>query len=43
MTDAPDAPLAAALSRAPQGNLHKEAEKLARQNKLFVRERIDLL
>ena len=43
MTDAPDAPLAAALARAPQGNLHKEAEKLARQNKLFVRERIDLL
>jgi len=35
--------LAAALERAPQGNLHKEAEKLARQNKLFVRERIDLL
>jgi hypothetical protein len=31
------------LARAPKGNLHKEAEKLARQNKLFVRERIDLL
>ena len=25
------------------GNLHKEAEKLARQHKLFVRDRIDLL
>ncbi|MFN8051103.1 MAG: acyl-CoA carboxylase subunit beta [Acidimicrobiales bacterium] len=39
MTDS----LADALARAPQGNLHKEAEKLARQNKLFVRERIELL
>jgi acetyl-CoA carboxylase carboxyltransferase component len=39
MTD----PLATALERALQGNLHKEAEKLARQNKLFVRERIELL
>jgi len=29
--------------RALQGNLAKEAEKLARQNKLFVRERIALL
>jgi len=35
--------LAQALERAPKGNLHKEGEKLARQNKLFVRERIDLL
>jgi len=35
--------LAAARERAVQGNLHKEGEKLARQNKLFVRERIDLL
>ncbi len=35
--------LAAALTRAPQGNLHKEAEKLARQAKLFVRDRIELL
>src|SRR5215216_214811 len=30
-------------TRARSGNLHKEAEKLARQNKLFVRDRIDLL
>src|SRR5882672_3935369 len=30
-------------ARALQGNLHKEAEKLARQNKLFVRERLALL
>ena len=33
----------AASERALQGNLHKEAEKLARQNKLFVRERLALL
>ena len=32
-----------AADRALQGNLHKEAEKLARQNKLFVRERLALL
>ena len=32
-----------AAERALQGNLHKEAEKLARQNKLFVRERLALL
>ena len=53
MAPMPDAPsdaaadhaqrLAAALTRAPQGNLHKEAEKLAKANKLFVRERIELL
>jgi acetyl-CoA carboxylase carboxyltransferase component len=35
--------LASALERAVQGNLHKEAEKLARQHKLFVRDRIELL
>ena len=35
--------LSGALERATKGNLHKEGEKLARQNKLFVRERIDLL
>ena len=34
---------AAASERALQGNLHKEGEKLARQNKLFVRERLALL
>ncbi len=32
-----------ATERALQGNLHKEAEKLARQHKLFVRERLALL
>ena len=31
------------IARAVAGNLHKEADKLARQNKLFVRNRIDLL
>ncbi|HUP85537.1 MAG TPA: acyl-CoA carboxylase subunit beta [Acidimicrobiales bacterium] len=35
--------LAGAADRARQGNLHKEAEKLARQNKLFVRDRLALL
>src|SRR5882672_8228025 len=30
-------------ARALQGNLHKEAEKLARQHKLFVRDRLALL
>jgi acetyl-CoA carboxylase carboxyltransferase component len=35
--------LADALERATRGNLHKEGEKLERQNKLFVRDRIDLL
>src|SRR5829696_6499011 len=30
-------------TRALAGNLHKETEKLARQQKLFVRDRIDLL
>jgi len=29
--------------RARAGNLHKEADKLARQHKLFVRDRIALL
>jgi methylmalonyl-CoA decarboxylase subunit alpha len=32
--------LHAAAERARQGNLHKEAEKLARQHKLFVRDRL---
>jgi acetyl-CoA carboxylase carboxyltransferase component len=32
-----------AAARARQGNLYKEGEKLARQKKLFVRDRIDLL
>ncbi len=35
--------LAAAAQRALQGNLHREGEKLARQNKLFVRDRLALL
>jgi acetyl-CoA carboxylase carboxyltransferase component len=35
--------VAAAAQRALQGNLHKEAEKLARQGKLFVRDRLALL
>ena len=35
--------LAAAAQRALQGNLAKEGEKLARQGKLFVRQRLDLL
>ncbi len=35
--------LAAAQSRAPKGNLHKEGAKLERQNKMFVRDRIALL
>ncbi len=32
-----------ATERAREGNLHKEADKLARQRKLFVRDRLDLL
>ena len=36
-------PLAAALQRAPAGNLAKAATKLAAQGKLFVRDRIALL
>jgi acetyl-CoA carboxylase carboxyltransferase component len=32
-----------ASERALEGNLHKEADKLARQGKLFVRDRLDLL
>jgi acetyl-CoA carboxylase carboxyltransferase component len=43
MTDPHTDALRTALDRATQGNLHKEAEKLERQNKLFVRERIELL
>ena len=39
----PSSPLADALERAEQGNLHSGREKLDRQNKLFVRDRIDLL
>ena len=35
--------LRAALARARAGNLARGADKLAAQNKLFVRERIDLL
>jgi acetyl-CoA carboxylase carboxyltransferase component len=35
--------IAAAAARALQGNLAKEAEKLARQKKLFVRDRLALL
>jgi methylmalonyl-CoA decarboxylase subunit alpha len=35
--------LARVAQRALQGNLAKEGEKLARQGKLFVRERLDLL
>src|SRR5688572_23332445 len=41
MSDGDD--LRAAAERALQGNLAKEGEKLARQGKLFVRDRIDLL
>ncbi|MBA2279797.1 MAG: acyl-CoA carboxylase subunit beta [Actinomycetota bacterium] len=35
--------IAAAGERALKGNLHKEGEKLARQGKLFVRDRLALL
>ncbi len=38
-----DPELSRRTERALRGNLHKEADKLARQSKLFVRERIDLL
>jgi acetyl-CoA carboxylase carboxyltransferase component len=38
-----DKALGLALQRARQGNLHREADKLARQGKLFVRDRIALL
>jgi acetyl-CoA carboxylase carboxyltransferase component len=31
------------ITRAHSGNLHREADKLARQNKLFVRDRLALL
>jgi acetyl-CoA carboxylase carboxyltransferase component len=44
MTDEPRAAsLEAAAERALQGNLEKEAAKLARQGKLFVRDRLALL
>lgn len=39
----PVARIAAARTRAEQGNLERGAAKLESQNKLFVRERIDLL
>jgi acetyl-CoA carboxylase carboxyltransferase component len=44
-TEPPDeyARLAEHTARAQQGNLAKEAEKLARQGKLFVRDRLALL
>jgi acetyl-CoA carboxylase carboxyltransferase component len=35
--------LDAVVDRAQRGNLHKEADKLARQGKLFVRDRLKLL
>jgi acetyl-CoA carboxylase carboxyltransferase component len=35
--------IAAAAARALSGNLHTQAEKLAKQGKLFVRDRLDLL
>ncbi len=38
-----DDQLAAAATRARRGNLEREAAKLARQHKLFVRDRLDLL
>ena len=38
-----DAELSGRQARAQQGNLHKEADKLARQGKLFVRDRVALL
>jgi methylmalonyl-CoA decarboxylase subunit alpha len=41
--DAHAAMLAAAARRALAGNLEKVGDKLARQNKLFVRDRLDLL
>ena len=43
MSDSHTEMLRAALARAREGNLAKGAAKLAAQNKLFVRERIDLL
>ena len=36
-------PLSIARERASKGNLHSQADKLAGQNKMFVRDRIDLL
>ncbi len=41
--DGHGAPLGEAAERARQGNLAAQREKLAMQNKLFVRERLDLL
>ncbi len=38
-----DPELTPRTARALSGNLHKEAEKLARQGKLFVRDRLELL
>ncbi|MBI2704272.1 MAG: acyl-CoA carboxylase subunit beta [Actinobacteria bacterium] len=42
-TDEHEAMLAAAAERALQGNLAKVGDKLKQQNKLFVRDRLDLL
>ena len=42
MTDA-DGELRQRTERARSGNLHKEAAKLERQGKLFVRDRLALL
>jgi acetyl-CoA carboxylase carboxyltransferase component len=39
----PGGSILSAASRALRGNLHKEGEKLERQGKLFVRDRLDLL
>ena len=39
----PEAELDERASRARAGNLHREAEKLARQGKLFVRDRLRML
>jgi methylmalonyl-CoA decarboxylase subunit alpha len=45
MTDGPhtSGELAARVARARAGNLERVGEKLAKQNKLFVRDRLDLL
>ena len=42
-TETPAASFAAATARARRGNLDREREKLARQRKLFVRDRLALL
>ncbi|MEA3076090.1 MAG: methylmalonyl-CoA decarboxylase subunit alpha [Actinomycetota bacterium] len=43
MTSSSEEATRAAAERALSGNLHKEADKLARQRKLFVRDRLALL